>query len=363
MNMKKKNHENILLYFKKKMKKVIDHIRYDFMLKKISSSDHGKKIYIMNVPEHGNLGDQAITKAELEYLNKYFSSSDIIEIPSKMISYKLKELKEVIKKNDILFLHGGGYLGTIWPEEEEIARVVIKNFFNNKIIVLPQTMYYEESNFGKAYLESSKIIYNNHPDLHLCAREEKTYEAFKENFPNTHAVQVPDIVLYLNESKEQWIRQGMLVCFRNDKEAVKSNDVEMKLKLVSRKMNLKITYTDTVIDKIVTKKNRNKELEKKFEEFKKSKVVVTDRLHGMIFSVVTGTPCVALNNKSGKVKGVYQWVKHLDYIKFVEEIEDLEIAIKEVYTSGNVTYNNIDLIKNYQPLEKIFWSNDMKFND
>ena len=57
---------------------------------------------------------------------------------------------------------------------------------------------------------------------------------------------------------------------------------------------------------------------KKLDEFRKSKLVVTDRLHGMLFAAITGTPCIALGNSSGKVKGVYDWLTHLDYIQYVD---------------------------------------------
>ena len=44
------------------------------------------------------------------------------------------------------------------------------------------------------------------------------------------------------------------------------------------------------------------------------------RLHGMIMSVITDTPCIAMNNTSGKVKGVYDTIKN-DNVKV--EFRDL----------------------------------------
>ena len=33
--------------------------------------------------------------------------------------------------------------------------------------------------------------------------------------------------------------------------------------------------------------------------------VITDRLHGMIFSYICGTPCILFDNKTHKISGVY----------------------------------------------------------
>ena len=44
------------------------------------------------------------------------------------------------------------------------------------------------------------------------------------------------------------------------------------------------------------KENREQLLKQKIEEFQSAELVITDRLHGMIFSVITGTPCIAFDN-------------------------------------------------------------------
>ena len=42
----------------------------------------------------------------------------------------------------------------------------------------------------------------------------------------------------------------------------------------------------------------------------------------MIFATLTGTPCIAFDSISGKVKGVYEWIKDLEYVKFANNIEE-----------------------------------------
>jgi len=45
-------------------------------------------------------------------------------------------------------------------------------------------------------------------------------------------------------------------------------------------------------------------------DFSSSKLVVTDRLHGMVFAALAGTPCVVMGNCNYKVKGIYNWIEN-----------------------------------------------------
>lgn len=67
----------------------------------------------------------------------------------------------------------------------------------------------------------------------------------------------------------------------------------------------------TVVPRLIPLKNRTKELEKIWKEFSEGSITITDRLHGMLFSVLNQTPCIVLNNKTGKVFGVLEWIKAL----------------------------------------------------
>lgn len=42
----------------------------------------------------------------------------------------------------------------------------------------------------------------------------------------------------------------------------------------------------------------------------------------MIFSALAGTPCIALNNTSGKVGQEYQWLSNLPYIRFADSADE-----------------------------------------
>jgi pyruvyl transferase EpsI len=69
---------------------------------------------------------------------------------------------------------------------------------------------------------------------------------------------------------------------------------------------------------MVTQAMRDEQLQAKWQEFAASRLVITDRLHAMIFAVITGTACIAVDNKSKKVSGVYEWLQDVPYVHYCD---------------------------------------------
>ena len=63
---------------------------------------------------------------------------------------------------------------------------------------------------------------------------------------------------------------------------------------------------------------REQKLDELLNKFTNSSLVITDRIHGMIFSYLTQTPCIALNNYNHKVRCEYDWIKESNYTNFLE---------------------------------------------
>ena len=63
--------------------------------------------------------------------------------------------------------------------------------------------------------------------------------------------------------------------------------------------------------------NYLKKLEEKIEEmlkkYRKCQLVITDRLHGMIFATITSTPCIALGNYNHKIKSCSETLEPVSY--------------------------------------------------
>lgn len=301
-----------------------------------------RKLIIIGIPHHGNLGDNAIALAEEVMLEQNFSQYEIYQIPEKFLYKCIDIAKEFINKDDVLLLHGGGNIGDTYLVPEEGRRKVIQLFPDNKIIIFPQTAFFEDNENGKAQLEISKKIYNNHSQLVIMAREEKSYNFMKEHFYNAKVFLTPDIVMSMNECGKL-DRENITFLFRMDKEKTLTDNEITKIKDVITNKYGKYIISDMHLgeDVINVAGNiRKRVLENKFKEFQSSKLVVTDRLHGMIFAAITETPCIALGSSTHKIFESYKWLENLGYIKICDNIDNFEQLVNEVLSVKNRNYDN-----------------------
>jgi len=293
------------------------------------------KYLLLTIPGHTNIGDHAITIAEEEFLKH--NKIEVFTVLNLSIQEITSRLKKYISKSVTLLVTGGGFFGNHWLYEYDTIRETIKSFPHNKVIIFPQTIYFNPE-FDERYLEEAKKICNKHKNLIICTREKMSYDFSKSTFKNAKTILVPDMVLYLNKEKDIK-RNGALLCLRDDAEKNVTNKEEKLLKKCIEKHYETIRNTDTAGRKNISAAKRKKILKKKLDEFRKSEIVVTDRLHGMIFATITGTPCIALGNYNYKIKGVYEWIKDLDYIRFVENFDYLEKNIMELKRLKESKYN------------------------
>lgn len=318
-----------------------------------------KRIILIGTPEHGNLGDHLIAEAELQFLQDKFSDYKIIEITGDHYRYQRNQIKNLVNTDDIIAITGGGFLGSLWMIEEEMVRDIIECFKDNKIVIFPSTIYFENNDFGRRELEKSIKIYSKHKGLSICVREKSIHIAkqlLREESSNK-VIYSPDMALYLNQTRETTNREGVLFCLREDKEKVLSEKDKEAIEGSVKDKEILIKKTSTVVPRRVKKENRGEELQALFEEFRESRLVITDRLHGMIFSAITGTPCIAMDNSSGKVKGVYAWIKYLNYITFANDVVEVTKSVEKYLNMNEQFYRNEEILPEFNKIEKVLRNN------
>ena len=340
------------IFFLKKRIRLIKNFVEDFfitiliLLKTLYKKD---KIYILGVPNHGNLGDQAIMLAEEEFVKNNFKNKKTIGIYSRLILRFPNIYKYIIGKSTILYT-GGGFLGSLWKNEEDRFRTIIQLFKKNKIIALPQTFYFSDDNRGEYELKKSINIYSSHPNLILVCREKTSYELMKKKFTKNKILMLPDMVLSMRQLNYNNKRENIIICMRNDKEKTMGN-IDKIISFLKENGYNNPKLTDTVINYNINSLQRKKRVYEKLIEFSKCEIVITDRLHGMIFAYLTRTPCLVFNSKSYKLKGVYQWIKECKYIIFTNQIsfEDDFKKIKDI----KVNKNDKNIILDFSLLKKV----------
>lgn len=317
--------------------------------------------FILGTPVHHNLGDHAITYAELSFFQQYFSKYSVIEVPlftESFFEHHLHILRDNVRKDDLLVLQGGGNMGIEYLIEESCRRKVIQMFPDFPLTIFPQTMDFGDTLDGKRELEVSQKIYNKHPSLTIFAREQYSYDAMSSSFSRNNVYLFPDMVLFLDESNDTVVRNGASLFLRDDVESVLNNENRAKIYKILEKEFSGCRKSDTLCDlNYVVPNKRGEILQSKFNEFRNSELIITDRLHGMVFSAITSTPCIALSNYNNKIRGTYEWIKFLPYIKFANSLDELPTLITELTQLHKTQYSNQKLRKCFDDMKNIILEN------
>ena len=302
-------------------------------------------------PTHRNLGDHAIVYAQYRFLKDLIGNIVFFEFSRAEYEKNAGVLGYIIDKNDLIVIDGGGNIGTLWIEEENKMRDIMTRFSRNRIIMFPQTAYFEESEYGHEEFRKTVDIYNNHNNLLIMARDKKTYELLSKSLNRVQVIFIPDIVLYISDAEDvsgSKKREGILLCLREDSEGVYRENDKEKLQEYLKENNYSFHYTSTMAERSVFSNERETFLRRKWADFSACKLIITDRLHGMIFAAITGTPCLALDNISGKVNGGYEWIKELKYIHFCNSQDELIGKIGEYYNLTSTHYDKSVLAEKYK---------------
>lgn len=291
-------------------------------------------VFLIFTPEHANLGDHAIAYSEQVMFGKL--KITYYEVTGTQL-YALQQYKYLkLLNNSTVIINGGGNLGTLWPDIEKMNRQIILELQKSTICIMPNSIYYGLNDQEQLELQKSQEIYNKHPRLYIYAREKKSYEMMCKIY--NHVRLIPDMVFNLNESNTQLERRGCLFCMRNDVEKTVTKEEEQELYNIAKELFKTVSNTNTVLNHNVSILQRKKELQDKLNEFKNAELVVTDRLHGMIFCAITGTKCIVLDGKSPKISGCFEWVSDLKYISLIKDVKDM----KKVYQSMSEYPNYFD---------------------
>ena len=317
----------------------------------------GQKVFVFLAGLYQNLGDMAITYAQKKFLQELYPEAEIVLVPSTQTYVALKTIKRRVGQKDIITIAGGGNMDDKYQSLEDARLFVIKNFPRNKIVSFPQTVCFSETPNGQKSLKRSRRIYSKHKDLTIFMREGNAFLRAKEYFPNVNVRLCPDIVLYLNETKPQTDRVNILCCLRKDKEQNISDQArEDIIKAVTENYE-NVLCRDTV--EVALADCQIDTYEKTLKEFwamlRTCKLVITDRLHCMIFCAITGTSCIVMDNTNKKISGVYkQWLPKAEWIKLFEGYDKDKImtAIQEIVAYPPVC-EVVNLEEEFAPLVKV----------
>lgn len=308
-----------------------------------------KRIFLFMLPEHGNLGDYAIGMAEQQFLKDFFPEyAPIFVTTNEWI--EMKDLfKESITEQDPMFITGGGFLGDIW-ESNNVCREIVKLFPNNIKILFPNTLTYRHMDVNQVRDDLNHLLKDN--STYLFLREKQSWKISCDQGYREKCFCFPDMVLYLGKqcTTKKNKNGKVLLCFRNDVEKVFKGTEQIKKLL----LNESVPYdeTDTHMKQYVSQEDGKKYVEQLLKKFAQYELVITDRLHGMLLSYLSGTPCIAFDNSTHKVFGVYEWISAESGITFFEQYES-ESMLKAIHDQMGNTITYVPDIEMRQQFEKM----------
>lgn len=285
-------------------------------------NNSNKKIYLFGVPFHPNLGDLAQTMCLEQWFCENYTDYELIKFDKiTSLPLVLNLIREKITEEDLIFFHSGYHIIDHHPDLPFYCEV-IKRFPDFKIVILPQTINLH----GEKKTKEVTKIFNNHQNLSLMCRDEVSYSKAQEIFYNNKLLLVPDVVTTLigkrNYSSK---RSGILFLVRDDIEAY-YRTVEIENLRAKFHPLYNTSKSDTTIKASIfnVERNRDKLIESFLRNiYSKYELVITDRYHGTIFSLVTNTPVIVISSADHKLSSGVKWFpsEFSDYITFAENLD------------------------------------------
>jgi pyruvyl transferase EpsO len=221
-------------------------------------------------------------------------------------------------------------------EPHNFKKQVIMSYPDNKIIIFPQTVFYE----NEKNLKNDIQLFNSHKNLTICARDKISYEILKKHF-TANILLVPDMAFCippesLLQYKKTSIRKNLFIK-RKDKEFNPSYNYEE----FENKCDIADWYADSNPAFLYLQEflQVNQRLNGKFAEFidfyanttfkdymikegvellSKYEKIYTTRLHCAILCCLLDKPVFIFNNSYGKNKNFYEtWLKEIEEVRLL----------------------------------------------
>jgi len=301
---------------------------------------------LLDVPNHPNIGDNLIWEGELVFLDKYVKQK-------RKYSANVYNIDYTKITNEIILFHGGGNFGDLYPECQTLRLNVIENYKNNKIIILPQTVFYSD----KKQLQKEAKIYNRHNNLTICVRDKLSYDILSEHIVKEKLLLLPDMAFFNDFSmKVVQAKNKVLIMHRTDQEKVDPSYINFIINSLPKDYNYLVTdwptfsnnkYINHIVYLFSLQKikfsrwlqksklfnhfvsheyglnscnNRTKYIRKGVEFVNEFEYIYTTRLHGMILGILLDKKVVIVDNNYNKSINFYNtWLKDFSNIEILKQ--------------------------------------------
>jgi pyruvyl transferase EpsO len=255
----------------------------------------GDRYALLDFPDHANVGDSAIWLGETAMLRGITGSDPCFT----SCWHDFDEAAfHAACPDGIVFLHGGGNLGDIWPHHQRFREHILTALHDYRIVQLPQSIHFDDPAAGRRFADRA----TGHPDLTLYVRDRPSL-AIAAPWLGDRARLAPDSAFALGVQPRQPPSVDVLALMRGDSERrAHAWALPAGADIVDWLADDDISTDDT--DFASQQRQANARLRRGLALLSRGRTIVTDRLHGHILALLLGIPHHILDNRYGKV-GAY----------------------------------------------------------
>lgn len=313
------------------------------------SISHGQPYALVDFPDHSNVGDSAIWLGEVAILQEITGRAPVYNCSA--YNYDRAAMKAVLPAGATVFLHGGGNFGDIWPRHHEFRERMVEEWQDNPVVQLPQSIKFNDL---KAAEKTAKL-FRGHPNIRLLVRDVPSADFAKANLFDSPEI-APDSAFGIGDLKRtKPALHPMVALLRTDKETVEHDlspsraataapkvDWLVEPKAFRKVATLKAILQSTASGKwteqdrrfAIYKAKAQGRLERGLDLLSEGQVVLTDRLHAHILSLMADIPHITLDNYYGKIRGyIDTFTKDYDHVFPISSVSEVDAALEQALAS------------------------------
>lgn len=281
----------------------------------------GGRVALLQFPYDGNVGMHMMWIA----INDYLESRGVhIAYVAHEWNFNVTDMKRAVGDGVILFI-GGVTVSRLWPGHARVKRLVAEACPDNRLVSLPSTMLFvDDEDWAEA-----GTIFGDHQNVVLMARDPVSAASAREVFPSHIAIEAIHDTTFLMSAQPRETEadaQDVLWLARDDEEGAGFQppadvtvfdwpDLNMKAPSVlrarafsrfRRTLPLFRSFANDAVRKSYKDVSRyvlwtgNKTLDT-------GRVLVTDRLHPHVLTMLRAQPSVLLPDRFGKNRAVWEY--------------------------------------------------------
>ena len=268
-----------------------------------------RKAVLVGLEDFENKGDAAIAVGELEMMAKLgIELIDYCRFPcghnDRERMFKISE-EFGGPKNVVIFGKGGGNFGS--PKKDYLRYRMMQTFRSYDMIVLPQSVWFHRKKRRKA----TALQYSSHAHNLFMMRDRYSFRYISRYLPPSRFVLSPDSAFFVG-SKARFFKPTVDIVWikREDGEATKYKTPSFPSGISYTITDWKCCWPTPKTGKLFD--NLYLQAYNGFLFLQRGRVVITDRLHGYIMSILLDIPTVIIDNRIKKLSHYRNtWTKGL----------------------------------------------------